>query len=180
MKDCANVLSRDSTFLMGILKKMMSVEAAPIEQNSTIKISTPNASTDNTDGTSMGRSLSQMGRSLSQMGRSFSHLNCRDTQQTVELVKSSRDAVPGSKLHSISLENGPLSREAVISTYADVFHGLGKFPGDPYKLRLKPNSIPAKQTQKGTSTSPGGIPRRSQAIGRNRCIRTSHRANWMG
>ena len=60
------------------------------------------------------------------------------------MESSSRDAVPGSKLHSISLENGPLLREAVISVYADVFQGLGKFLGEPYKLRLKPNSIPAK------------------------------------
>ena len=144
IKDCANVLSRDSTFLMGILKKMMNVEAAPIEQNSTVKTSIPNASTDNPDGTSIGRSFSQMGRSFSQTGRSFFHSNCRDAPQTVESVKSSRDAVLGSKLHSISLENGPLLREAVISTHVDVFQGLGKFPGEPYKLRLKPNSIPAK------------------------------------
>ena len=30
------------------------------------------------------------------------------------------------------------------STYADVFQGLGKFPGEPYKLRLKPDAVPAK------------------------------------
>ena len=30
------------------------------------------------------------------------------------------------------------------TTYADVFQGLGKFPGDPYKLRLKPDAVPAK------------------------------------
>ena len=29
-------------------------------------------------------------------------------------------------------------------TYADVFQGLGKFPGEPYKLRLKPDAVPAK------------------------------------
>ena len=30
------------------------------------------------------------------------------------------------------------------TTYQDVFQGLGKFPGEPYKLRLKENSVPAK------------------------------------
>ena len=28
--------------------------------------------------------------------------------------------------------------------YADIFQGLGQFPGDLYKLKLKENSIPAK------------------------------------
>ena len=35
----------------------------------------------------------------------------------------------------------PLTQEKVESTYADVFQGLGKFPGDPYKLRLKPDAF---------------------------------------
>ena len=30
------------------------------------------------------------------------------------------------------------------TTYEDVFQGLGKFPGEPYKLRLKENYIPVK------------------------------------
>ena len=30
------------------------------------------------------------------------------------------------------------------STYADVFQGLGKFPGEPNKLRLKPDAVPVK------------------------------------
>ena len=38
----------------------------------------------------------------------------------------------------------PLTQEKVESTYADVFQGLGKCPGEPYKLRLKPDAVPAK------------------------------------
>ena len=30
------------------------------------------------------------------------------------------------------------------STYGEVLQGLGKFPGEPYKLRLKPDAVPAK------------------------------------
>ena len=71
-------------------------------------------------------------------------LNSRDPANTVEKSSSSRDAASGSKLPSISLEDGPLMKEAVTSVYSDVFQGLGKFPGDPYKLRLKPNSKPAR------------------------------------
>ena len=43
-----------------------------------------------------------------------------------------------------STEDLPLTQEKVETTYADVFQGLGKFPGEPYKLRLKPDAVPAK------------------------------------
>ena len=45
---------------------------------------------------------------------------------------------------SLSIVDLPLTQEKVKSTYADVFQGLGKFPGEPYKLRLKPDAVPAK------------------------------------
>ena len=32
----------------------------------------------------------------------------------------------------------------VTDVYADIFQGLGKFPGEPYKFKLKPGAIPAK------------------------------------
>ena len=38
-----------------------------------------------------------------------------------------------------------LTKESVLKNYSDIFQGLGKFPGEPYKLRLKPGSTPAKQ-----------------------------------
>ena len=37
-----------------------------------------------------------------------------------------------------------LRKELVLKNYSDIFQGLGKFPGEPYKLRLKPDSTPAK------------------------------------
>ena len=30
------------------------------------------------------------------------------------------------------------------NVYADIFQGLGKFPGEPYKFKLKSDAIPAK------------------------------------
>ena len=45
---------------------------------------------------------------------------------------------------SLSITDLPLTQDKVESTYADVFQGLGKFPGEPYKLRLKPDAVPAK------------------------------------
>ena len=50
----------------------------------------------------------------------------------------------GSNNPSLSIADLPLTQEKVESTYADVFQGLGKFPGEPYKLRLKPDAVPAK------------------------------------
>ena len=71
-------------------------------------------------------------------------LNSSNPANSIENSSSSKATASGSKLPSISLENGPLTKESVTSVYSDVFQGLGKFPGDPYKLRLKPNSTPAR------------------------------------
>ena len=43
----------------------------------------------------------------------------------------------GSKLPSLSIVNLLLTQEKVEKMYADIFQGLGKFPGDPYTLKLK-------------------------------------------
>ena len=45
---------------------------------------------------------------------------------------------------SLSVVDLSLTQEKVESTYADIFQGLGKFPGEPYKLRLKPDAVPVK------------------------------------
>ena len=143
MKDSANVLSRETTFLMGILKVQLNVEKSPIEQNSTNSTDKTSTPQDVPVGANMGKSFSQI-EFPSTEALNQPHLNYRDTQKTVESSSFPRDAVSGSKFPSLTAENGPISKESVVSTYADVFHGLGKFPGDPYKLRLKPNSEPAK------------------------------------
>ena len=69
-------------------------------------------------------------------------MNC--VSNTAESPESSSDRVVGSNNHSLSIADLPLTQEKVESTYADVFQGLGKFPGEPYKLRLKPDAVPAK------------------------------------
>ena len=59
-------------------------------------------------------------------------------------VASTSDSQNSSNKQSLSITDLPLTQEKVESTYADVFQGLGKFPGEPYKLRLKPDAVPAK------------------------------------
>ena len=143
MKDSANVLSRETTFLMGILKMQLNVEKVPIEQNSTVDRSTSSTSTVSTHSAEMGNNLKKI-EFPSTEASNQSPLNSRNPANTVENSSSSESTTSGSKLPSISLEDGPLTKESVTSVYSDVFQGLGKFPGDPYKLRLKPNSTPAR------------------------------------
>ena len=42
------------------------------------------------------------------------------------------------------LQGGPLTKQDILETYADVFTGIGKFPGLPYKFKLKPNAKPTR------------------------------------
>ena len=129
-----NLLSRETTFLMGILKKCLSVETAPNNQ-----ISSPPVS---------GHSVPPMEAApvpaplTSTEDRS--QMNCASISNTADSSNSSPKHVVGSNYHSLSITDLPLTQEKVETTYADVFQGLGKFPGEPYKLRLKPDAVPAK------------------------------------
>ena len=71
-------------------------------------------------------------------------MNCASISDTAETPDFSSNHVSGSNNHSLSIADMPLTQDKVESTYADVFQGLGKFPGEPYKLRLKPDAVPAK------------------------------------
>ena len=71
-------------------------------------------------------------------------MNCASISNTAESPESSSNRVVGSNNPSLSIADLPLTQEKVESTYADVFQGLGKFPGEPYKLRLKPDAVPVK------------------------------------
>ena len=42
------------------------------------------------------------------------------------------------------LQGGPLTKQNILETYADIFTGIGKLPGLPYKFQLKPNAKPAR------------------------------------
>ena len=61
-------------------------------------------------------------------------------QQAVKV--STRDT-----LHSISPESvtdKPLTKDLIVEKYKDCFEGLGTFPGEPYRFRLKPDAVPVK------------------------------------
>ena len=131
--DTPNLLSRETTFLMGILKKCLSVEKAPNEPNN--QISSTSVS---------GHAVPPTEEDPLTSTEDRSQMNCASISNTAESPESSSDHVVGSNNHSLSITDLPLTQEKVESTYADVFQGLGKFPGEPYKLRLKPDAVPAK------------------------------------
>ena len=142
--DTPNLLSRETTFLMVILKKCLSVEKTPNEPNNQI-------SSTSVSGHSV---LPAEEDPLTSMEGAFSHsvplmedrsqMNYASISNTAESPESSSDHVVGSNNPSLSITDLPLTQEKVESTYADVFQHLGKFPGGPYKLRLKPDAVPAK------------------------------------
>ena len=172
--DTPNLLSRETTFLMGIRKKCLSVEKASNKPNNQISPtpvsdhSVPLTEEDpltSTEGASCHSVPSTEGvfcHSVMSTEGVFSHsvllteenpltstedrsqMSCASIPNTAESPESSSDSVVGLNNHSLSIADLPLTQEKVESTYADVFQGLGKFPGEPYKLRLKPDAVPAK------------------------------------
>ena len=148
--------------MMGILKKCLSVEKTPNEPNNQISSSPvsghsvspteadPLTSTEgvfshsvpSTEGVlchSVPSTEDAPEESLTSTDRS--QMNCASISN---MADSSPKHVLGSNHHSLSITDLPLTQEKVENTYADVFQGLGKFPGEPYKLRLKPDAVPAK------------------------------------
>ena len=135
--DTPNVLSRETAFLMGILKRSYPVEKVPIKQNNHIPIP-----------------ISDQAGQLPSMEEAFSH-----SVPSMEGVFSHSVApVEGNPLcHSVLLmeeksqmncasisEMAPITIHFQLQiAYIDVFQGIGKFPGDPYKFRLKPDAVPA-------------------------------------
>ena len=43
-------------------------------------------------------------------------------------------------LYKEQLQGVPLKKQDILRVYSDVFTGIGKFPGPPYKFQLKPNA----------------------------------------
>ena len=161
--DTPNILSRETTFLMGILKKCLPVEKVPIEQTN----HTPNSISDRTEQlpsmegafrhsvpstegvfrhsvTSVVPSTEGVFCHLVTSTEEGSQMNCASISKMAESPETQISSNSGSNKPALSVVDLPLTQEKVESVYADVFQGLGKFPGEPYKLRLKPDAVPAK------------------------------------
>ena len=150
--DTLNLLSRITTFLIGILKKCLSVEKTPNEPNNQISSTsvsgpTPGHSVPLTEENPLTSTEGVFSHSLASTEGVFSHsvlltedrsqMNCASISYMTESLESSSDLVVGSNNPSLSIADLLLTQEKVESTYADVFQGLGKFPGEPYKTGTK-------------------------------------------
>ena len=166
--DTPNILSRETTFLMGILKKCLAVERVPTEQVTPDNVQNPILVSDpapdqsdqlpSTEGVfrhSVPSTEAVFCHSVAPVEENLpchsvpsteagSQMNCASISDMAESPESTISSNSGSNKHSLSITDLPLTQEKVESTYADMFQGLGKFPGDPYKLRLKPDAVPAK------------------------------------
>ena len=47
-------------------------------------------------------------------------------------------------INKSQLQGSPLTKQDILDIYSDVFTGIGKFPGMPYKFQLKQNANPAR------------------------------------
>ena len=158
--DTPNLLSRETTFLMGILKKCLTVEKVPTEQvtpdntQNPIPISVPGPAPDHSRHSvpSMEGVFSHSVTSAEENSpyhsvpstEGGSQMNCASISEMAESPETQNSLNSGSPKPSLSVVDLPLTQEKVETIYADIFQGLGKFPGDPYKLRLKPDAVPAK------------------------------------
>ena len=64
-----------------------------------------------------------------------------------KMSRSEKKLSNNSNKHSIlerQLQGSPLTKQDILDVYSDVFTGIGKFPGLPYKFQLKPNAKPAR------------------------------------
>ena len=51
------------------------------------------------------------------------------------------------------LQGAPLMKARILHVYSDIFTGIGKFPGEPYKFQLKENAKPARRTKESSNSS---------------------------
>ena len=110
-----NLLSRDACYTLGVLKPCYIVE------NST-------DSTDSTHASNKGDLAA----------KSFLHQKMKESER--KLSNSSNKQ----SISERQLQGGPLKKQDILDVYSDVFTGIGKFPGLPYKFQLKPNAKPAR------------------------------------
>ena len=158
--DTPNILSRETTFLMGILKKCFVTEKVSIEQNTQnpILVSGYPAKAEtvpltegvfghsdpSTEGVFCHSVTPAEERSPVVPSTKAAQMNVASSVSEAAGQDSQNSPSIGSNKQSLSITDLPLTQEKVESTYADMFQGLGKFPGEPYKLRLKPDAVPAK------------------------------------
>ena len=115
-----NLLSRDACYTLGVLKPCYTVEHSTDSTDSTLSQVAPIHASNRDDFPA----------------KSFLHQKMNETERKLS---------NNSTKHPISkeqLQGSPLTKQDILETYADIFTGIGKFPGLPYKFQFKPNAKP--------------------------------------
>ena len=119
-----NLLSRDGCYTLGVLKPCYSVKASRCSSGFQGKPQVkPTQPKTNLDQSKMH-------------GDSSHHLRNEGTEE--KLSHSTQWS-----LYKEQLQGMPLKKQDILRVYSDVFTGIGKFSGPPYKFQLKPNAKPA-------------------------------------
>ena len=74
-------------------------------------------------------------------------VRCTKTVASASNQQMAGNCLTASRKQSISqnqLKDCPLTKQDILHVYSDVFTGIGKFPGPPYKFQLKDNAKPAR------------------------------------
>ena len=117
-----NLLSQDACYTLGVLKPCYTVEHSTDSTDSTLSQVTPIHASDRDDFPA----------------KSFLHQKMKGTERKLS-NNSTKCSTPKEQL-----QGSPLTKQNILETYADVFTGIGKFPGLPYKFQLKPNAKPTR------------------------------------
>ena len=117
-----NLLSRDACYILGVLKPCYTVEKSSAKKTTTTKTTpTVNAYTKG-----------------DVVAKSFHHQKMNGSEE-----KLSNNSNKHSILQS-QLQDHPLTKQNILDVYSDVFTGIGKFPGMPYKFQWKENAKPMR------------------------------------
>ena len=115
-----NLLSRDACYILGVLKPCYTMEKKTTTRKTT--------SSPTVNACAKGDVVA----------KSFHHQKMNGSEE-----KLSND----SNKHSISqsqLKDCPMTKQDILDVCSDVFTGIGKFPGMPYKFQLKENAKPVR------------------------------------
>ena len=111
-----NLLSRDACYTLGVLKPCYMVERTMSAQQDMV----PNLPiSSNMPKPSPHHKMKEIGGKLSNDSRKQS-------------------------ISQSQLKDCPLTKQDILHVYSDVFTGIGKFPGTPYKFQLKENMKPTR------------------------------------
>ena len=121
-----NLLSRDACYTLGVLKPCYTVEKQlGISENST-------------QSTLSQATPIHASKVETKVGNSFLHQKMKGT------VENLSNNSTKCSISQEQLQGSPLTKQDILDVYADIFTGIGKFPGVPYKFQLKPNAKPTR------------------------------------